>query len=345
MYIERSNFLPGLHVLRGLAAASTVLFHLHLMQPVFRVKYLHFVNTLGAGVTLFFMISCFSLFHSTLPKLDRNNWLAGFVLRRLFRIYPLFLFMLAVHLALHFIIYHKIYSPGEVLLNLLLMYQFYPGAHESIIWAGWTIGVEVTFYCLFPLLLATSRKFSFWLILFLVTMALSHEIPAMISSLNLNNSYAYMSFPRQLFVFIGGGVVYLLAGRYPDKTLFGLAALGASIVILYFTGTLTAKVLFIGCMIYAFHKSPLLFNPFTRFLGEASYTIYLVHPVVVAGLKPWLTRLYGLGLPDDLSFIISFVIVFSIVCVISLIINKFIEIPVYRFGVKIAERVESAPLH
>lgn len=354
MYIESKRFLPGLHALRGLAATATILYHLHLMQPIFKVEYLSFVNSLGLGVTLFFMLSCFSLFHSTHTKTHQNNWLFAYVMKRIFRIYPLFLLMIVVHLILHYILYGKVYNFAEIISNVLIVYQFYPGQHTSFVWAGWTIGVEVTFYCLFPLLLVISQKIIFWLLLFIITMLLSRDIPQLVAQLNLDTSYGYMSFPRQLFVFIGGGLLYLIVNRYPinrNITILLLAVFIMAVVLSQFAAynmyflkpadVLFFQVLLLSILIYSLYKSKLLFNRFTKFLGEASYTIYLLHPIVIAILKPYLTSIYNLQLPVDIAFLICFLIVFSIVCVIAYIINSYFEIPIYRYGVQLSKSKET----
>lgn len=355
MYIESKQFLPGLHVLRGLAATATVFFHLLNMQPVFEVHYLKIVNTFGAGVTLFFMLSCFSLIHSTTPKLGHSNWLSGYFIRRFFRIYPLFVAMIFVHLIFQYLNYGKVNSLGEILLNVSLLYQFIPGHHSSIVWAGWTIGVEVVFYCLFPLMLVLSRKLWVWVLLLLFAALLSREIPGVVKSLNLISSYGYMSFPRQLVFFILGGVIYFIAAKYSKIKKTRIAALIiffslALFIILHQYGFIHARIgkdfLFIkaialAALIYFFFDKDIFFNKFTKFLGESSYTIYLAHPIVIGLSKPWLKHIYDYGLPPDVAFMIAFMVVFLIVCLISYVINNFYEIPIYRFGVKIAKRKET----
>ncbi len=348
MYTEKKDFLPGLHVLRGLAATVTILFHLRFMGPGLKVHYLTVVEQLGVGVTLFFILSCFSLFHSTRSKMKYPNWLAGYVLRRFYRIFPLFFLMVLFYLLSHYILFGKVYSLAEILLNLSVLYQFYPGYQSSIVMAGWTVGVEVTFYCLFPMLFCVSRSFKFWMTAFVVTLIIS----IIISDINLNKSYIYMSFPRQLFVFILGGVIYILARKrsaigkqlslallFVLLTAWWLATKGYFLSYPLFD-FFTLKVLVMGTLVYYFHDSDVLFNRFTKFLGEASYIIYLSHPAVIQILRPVLKNIYGFSLPVDFCFVISFLLVFSVVLIVSFFVHKYIEMPIYYYGVKKAIEAE-----
>jgi peptidoglycan/LPS O-acetylase OafA/YrhL len=352
VYVERQDFLPGVHILRGLAAVATIFFHLRFMGEGREVNYLSFVEQFGAGVTLFFILSCFSLFHSTSRKLQYPNWVAGYVLRRFYRIYPLFLGMLIFYLAVLYAIFGKIYSVSEILLNASVLYQFYAGQHASIVWAGWTIGVEVTFYCIFPLLFTLSRSRAFWIIALIVATVLSAQIPPVVKSLGLDYSYAYMSFPRQLFVFILGGVVYLLANKQECRKrnislfislgLFLLWGLSARKIIEISPGSdlLPLKALALGSFVYYFYDKGFLYNRFTRFLGESSYTIYLSHPVVILATKPYVSKIYELNMPVDIAFLFSFLVVLAVVLIVSFLINKYFEMPVYYYGVKRAKKVE-----
>ena len=54
--------------------------------------------------------------------------------------------------------FHGRYVPlAEVLLNLTFLFPFIPGRHESLVQAGWSLGVEWVFYALFPLFALFSK--------------------------------------------------------------------------------------------------------------------------------------------------------------------------------------------
>ena len=92
---SRNRLLPALHGLRGLAASAVVLFHLHHINALAIPYQIKFVGThFGLGVQLFFVLSAFSLFYSTISGINNNGWVRDYFLKRFFRIAPLFYVML-----------------------------------------------------------------------------------------------------------------------------------------------------------------------------------------------------------------------------------------------------------
>lgn len=80
----------------------------------------------------------------------------------------------------------------------------------------------------------------------------------------------------------------------------------------------------------------------TKFLGEASYAIYLIHPAVIVLLEPYLILMKNLPIPVDLSFLLSFFVVMFSVCSISFAVHKYFEMPAYFWGVSKAKQIESS---
>jgi peptidoglycan/LPS O-acetylase OafA/YrhL len=91
--------LDFIDALRGIAALMVVVYHTALMPrpnleiPIGLDK---FVRLGGLGVVLFFVISAFTLYLSGNNRKQETNQLRKFYLRRLFRIVPLFYFMLPI---------------------------------------------------------------------------------------------------------------------------------------------------------------------------------------------------------------------------------------------------------
>jgi len=51
------------------------------------------------------------------------------------------------------------HSVWEWTKSVLFVFNFFPGSEQGIVWASWTIGVEMVFYTVFPLLFARVRSF------------------------------------------------------------------------------------------------------------------------------------------------------------------------------------------
>ena len=94
--MRRLDFVDSL---RGLAAIYVVVYHMVLLpEPNLLVP--HWAQALahhgGTAVRLFFVISAFSLCHTMKGHSGERGEIRNFYIRRLFRIAPLFYFMLRI---------------------------------------------------------------------------------------------------------------------------------------------------------------------------------------------------------------------------------------------------------
>jgi len=97
MYQQQAKFSGNLHALRGLAAVSVIFYHAKGMNPVITdVGWMSFVSQFGAGVTLFFVLSGFSLSLSNYQHIDKVGWLRGYSIKRIARIIPVWYAFIAI---------------------------------------------------------------------------------------------------------------------------------------------------------------------------------------------------------------------------------------------------------
>lgn len=107
---------------------------------------------------LFFVISAFSLFVSTTGRIDQPGWLNDFLTRRFMRIAPLF-YLVALWQAFALPMLVGGDTPwAKLLLSMTFLFNFMPAEYGSIVWAGWSVGVEMMFYIILPLLLVSIRS-------------------------------------------------------------------------------------------------------------------------------------------------------------------------------------------
>lgn len=352
--------LPGVMGLRGVAALMIVLFHLvHLasnveVPPVFGFIKTHF----GMGVPLFFVLSGFSLMYSTKPHVGRPDWIVTYVLKRVFRIAPLFYMMLALFTVYNFFVLGLKPAIAPLIINALFLHNLVPGVHESIVSAGWTLGVEMLFYAVFPVLLVVVTTVRRGLALFVVCTAASFASRALLANM-APASYASFSFAGNLFYFAAGIAAYLVyerlaASRVCHLPLGAVCTLLAAVVVWTMLGTrvgevmvrtsrldLVAWAIFFGlvCVWQALWPSRLLSCGFAQFCGRRSYSIYLVHPMIVFRLNPTFGAVYGLLGAGLATFLISSAIGVAAVLVAAAVAYRAVEEPGIRLGARLAARV------
>lgn len=148
--------LKSIHYTRGFAALLIVMFHFSFMyigkvEPYNMV----FLNG-GFGVDLFFLISGFIITYVTAKK---GN-VAGFFLKRFFRIYPLFLFILVISSI--FLVRYNVHPIWTMIKSGMFILQDYnrpaPAFDYNFIGPAWTLSYEIWFYFVFGMAMMINHK-------------------------------------------------------------------------------------------------------------------------------------------------------------------------------------------
>ena len=145
--------LDAIESLRGVAALMVLLYHLAELVKMPLPGSLGFISThFGLGVPLFYTLSGFVLAYGYADRLEGRAQIRRFYIRRLFRIAPLFYAMLALWVLASWLVWNRTFSFQTLFLNMSFLFGLVPGQHESIVWAGWSIGIEMLFYLVFPVI-------------------------------------------------------------------------------------------------------------------------------------------------------------------------------------------------
>jgi len=151
--------LISINIARGLAAFSVFVYHYGVGTIAAKysgITQFNWIAIPGAiyGVTLFFVISGFCIHGSEWRRLqhrgDQRFDGRAYFRRRVLRIYPVYIFSLAISCALILANGVKLCA-GDIFYHVLLLHGFSQAYFNSINLVLWTISIEAFFYVIYPL--------------------------------------------------------------------------------------------------------------------------------------------------------------------------------------------------
>lgn len=315
---------PYIDGLRGLAILMVMVRHLR--DLTFGGALWAFPKTealLGAGergVQLFFLVSAFTLYSSSLARQYEPNFVRNFYLRRFFRILPLW--WIAVLL-------YQIHRPASLLVllsHLTMTFGFIPHHYWALLPQSWSIFVEESFYLFFPLWFLRLRSVPHAFLGLILTYLMSSLWLRLASPMGIpavDGFHEHFAVNQWFCFFVG----ILLFQFYRSLTFQkiqnqpqwnGIFFLG-SVVLLSETLTKSHAQATLGLSLFLLTVA-LPYNPFGWLLrrkvfllfGRYCYSIYLFHLLVLQRLNPHFLRAFP-ELPAELRFVLFFAI-FSGLC-------------------------------
>lgn len=293
---------------RGVAALLVVLFHL--TKTIFNTpqywpqQILNNVFLFGhAGVNFFFVLSGFIIFHAHASDINQPAVLGRYVWRRTTRIYPPYLIVLAVIVAAYAFIPMLNTAPPSI--TELVTSVFLVGPHERPpIAVAWTLFHEVAFYAVFAVAILNARAGLVIGVVWTVLCAASLFTPAkdmyIFSPLNLLFGFGVIArllinrpIPGAIWLAGAGGLLFIGLGM--EEVYF--AAIPAEARHLLYGG---ASFLLIVGMARAEIGDRLVAPKWLTFLGDASFSIYLIHYPALSVFAKIFTKL---PLPPLVSFV------------------------------------------
>jgi peptidoglycan/LPS O-acetylase OafA/YrhL len=346
--LPRLDFIDAL---RGIAVCGVIMIHTWGVLRGFGSHVASFIDWGSRGVQLFFIVSAFTIFLSL--KNRKENSFKGFFIRRFFRIAPLFYIVLAIS-AFFFVGFNNI-NWINFFAKILFIDNFYLSwATRGIIGVEWTIGVEMIFYVLAPLLFLRIKNLSTALILLCITFL----TPILVFSANIFpsstqwESYRAFSLISHFYVFIVGIVIFFLFNKFKELGLEAQTKI-SNVCLIFLVIFLCldfweienySKILQI---IFSFHLQFLVYftllffasirsflriiwvNPVTIYLGKISYSLYLLHLLIYGTIIKTFTGM-SLGHATIISFIM--------IIIVSSLTYYFIEKPFIKKGNYLAKK-------
>lgn len=298
--------LNSLQYLRGAAALMVTVYHL---EP--RLQALGWTGPWpdwpSAGVDIFFVLSGFLMWATTA---GRRVTPAGFALRRIERIVPLYWIVTGVTLAVLLAAPALISSSRPDLGEALASFLFWPlrnpasGLVVPLVPQGWTLNLEMGFYAVFALCLILPGRLRLGAMTGVLVMA------ALAGAVVRGGPDAFVFYTDNIVLEFGLGVLlgaFWSSGLGGSKPL-GLAAIGAGALAIALSDRLDpglwralkwgapAGLIVGGCLLVE-RARPVAAWRAPRMLGDASYSLYLSHGMALTALAVVWRRAGLLRLP------------------------------------------------
>lgn len=347
MRSTKNLYLPRLDHLRFLAAVLVVVFHyfhryvgdLRATNPLMEL-----LDEGHLGIGLFMVTSGFVL---TFIAGDKQIDYRAFLRNRLLRIYPLFVF--AVFLTLFISTYndHRNYGAAE-LLSWLVPFRSQTVPLSPYFVQLWTIWVEFQFYLLFPLLLLFSRRYGIRYLFGLLGLFLCIRLLVFLAAGSVR-FLAYETIFGRMDQFLLGIIAarfYLKSPRADRNPLWLLAPLALLVILVrwfdhqggggnidasYWIYWPTLEGLAWSLLILGYLTSRIpIPERVSRVLaagGQISFSIYVMHNLVLYALAPHLGVLALTGDPIRDAALSAFLVAIPPVLVVSTLTYVLIEKP------------------
>jgi exopolysaccharide production protein ExoZ len=278
--------LNNLQALRAFAAISVLTFHFSLIGVTGLP-----IHPGAFGVDLFFVLSGFIIAYSA----DRDS--SHFLLHRLIRVLPPY--WIATFLGFLLVVLNTSLWESVQWLGQSLFFLPGPGGRGAIIFVAWTLVYELLFYGLYAICLRLSRR-SAYMVCTLLLLFFAFGV----------NRIGLPLRPWPLFAEFSYGLVIFGLYRHVDATerwLWGvpLLLIGTGIALLYtiegqlpgsegieadfrrvLVWGLPAAMIVLGLLLWE-RRGVSSSNRFLRMLGNASYAMYLLHPLLLGLLLPY----------------------------------------------------------
>ncbi|WP_324027473.1 acyltransferase [Maribacter sp. BPC-D8] len=344
------NRIYNLDYLRGLAAFGIMIYH-YLTWTYGKFSAEAFLGKFGIyGVSIFYILSGLTLYYVYYNRMTFNkNDLSLFFRKRIFRIFPL-LWLVTIFAI---IISRNIPNFYDLFLNLTGLFGFLkwdtyfsPGA--------WSIGNELVFYIFLPIFILLSKSYkSIMIVLSIIIFSLYVYFAFFLLKVELPLSEQWTNYVNplnQIFLFLGGFLIGLFSNKVKlNNTILSIGLLASILIFILYpvsgdtivivTGFnrlgLTACCLVICATIYKLSiKLPSFIHKPLMIIGETSYSIYLLHPLVYSAMGVIITLINAKVFKIEVPIFIQLSLSIAMTLLLSYFVYKYYERYFLKFGRK-----------
>lgn len=307
------------------------------------------------AVSAFYVLSGLSLSMVYFTRLADRRSIVGFYIKRLFRILPLLSLATGLEILRIWLIGDgRLPSVKYTLLNMTGLFGFVmPNGYIAT--GAWSIGNELVFYVLFPLFVycyGRSNRFGNAVGILPTGVAVLYSFYLLSPSTSLGDQWDTFINPlNQFFLFYCGIWIY---ANFKDVAVGNLSCLAlVAIGTLAFIGYPAAgdtivlaqglpRFLFAAicvAIVLGFWKAsvrlPAVVAGFMDTMGAATYSIYLLHPIVGSFLKAGLIRAGAFN-------VVLWLVLASVGSIVAGILSfRYLETPLINLGKTVSKRIES----
>lgn len=347
--ITQQKNLQLIQMLRGIASILVVLYHItvNFSETFNQSFFFNIFDFGGSGVDVFFVLSGFIIAYANKDLVAQPTKTVTFLKRRFIRIFPIYWIIITVFLLIQLALplYYKTHFELSTF-NFFSTYLLLPN-HIMINGVSWSLTNELFFYLLFTLaILIPVKKYSLYLLLAYFVLLLVVAIAGL--NLTGGNDYIGLLFFPMNIEFLLGVFIVLIVDKISKRWVWPLLVAGIG---LFLTG---AYLFDHGINIISNQSSQVLYRvvlfgfpsflvilalvkmeindtiqvkKIFLYLGDASYSIYLIHLPLVAAFYKIIAKL---GINNSLLLALLNWLLFAAVCFIGIIIFLKIEKPLIK---------------
>jgi peptidoglycan/LPS O-acetylase OafA/YrhL len=251
-------------------------------------------------------------------------------------------------------------SFGNFLNHITFVFGLMPRYVHSSGLPDWSIGLEMQFYLLFPLLFLTLRRRNYFTVVFMLTFV---SILLHVIFKRLPGPYPGVLglFPEPSFFFLKSSLfiigimlcdsIYRTDLTIGRRHLLAIASMGVAAIQMWYS-KYNVVIVFISFLVLLINSDAqkswfirktdfVLGNRLTKFMADTSYSVYLFHGFAISELGAYL-----FSRPDFLALRSPFrvaILTFGVLCLtysFAFIVHKFVEVPFIRLGRSLVKQID-----
>ena len=329
--------------LRGIAILLVVLGHVgnmieHSVNPYFPEFISRFIYNGHLGVQMFFIVSAYTLLMSHDNRKGEINAIKKFFIRRFFRIAPMY------YLAIIFTTFQILdwnianfdwtnFPKKAFITNLFFVNAISPSTINNYVIGGWSISAEILFYLILPMITSKVKTLNGYVSFTILSLLLCSSLLYILSGTKFDgNEFLRYFFFNQLPIFGLGMTAYMINKNESIKPKVLLLICVAIFIYCYYTlpyGFQYSLIYFVLLLVLSRKPYKFFSNKILAKIGKVSFSIYLVHFMVMYGIGRWDLLKY-INISSTSSAYLNFILLFLILSLISYLLScltyKYIEL-------------------